>query len=202
MKIGPKYKIARRLGPAVFEKTQTAKFTLSEQKRGNKKFARRSRTNYASQLLEKQKVRFSYGLTEKQLGKYVKSVIASKSKTPSSDLFILLEKRLDSVILRSGLARTRFQARQAASHGHFKVKSRKATVPSMKIKVGDKIELSDSKKESPLYLQYVESLKDVNIPSWVKVDAKLFTIELLNEPVYNASEFPFDLLALIQFYKR
>ena len=201
MKIGPKYKIARKLGGNVFEKTQTAKFALSEQKKNQKRWSR-PRTNYATQLAEKQKVRFHYGLTEKQLSKYVKQVINSKSKNPAADIFNLLESRLDSIILRSGFARTRFQARQAASHGHFKVNKRKATVPSMKITTKDEIILADSKKESPLYVEMIETIKDVNSPSWISIDIKDHSIKLKNEPVYNQTEYPFDLLSIIQFYKR
>lgn len=201
MKIGPKYKIARKLGANVFEKTQTAKFALSEQKKNKGKWSR-PRTNYAAQLAEKQKVRFHYGLTEKQLGKYVKQVIASKSKNPAAEIFSLLESRLDSIILRSGFAKTRFQARQASSHGHFKVNGNKATVPSMQITVKDTLKLSDSKKESPLYIEIIESLKDTNIPGWISVNAKDLSINLKSEPIYNQTEYPFDLLSIIQFYKR
>jgi small subunit ribosomal protein S4 len=201
MKIGPKYKIARRLGAAVFEKTQTAKFTLSEQKKKPKKWSR-SRTNYATQLLEKQKVRFSYGLTEKQLRKYVKEVIESNSKNPAEDIYANLEKRLDSIILRSGLAKTRFQARQAASHGHFRVNGKKVTVPSMKISEKDIITLSESKKESPLYITFAEAFKEITVPAWISVDPKTYTLQLKSNPAYSSTEFPFDLLALLQFYKR
>jgi small subunit ribosomal protein S4 len=201
MKIGPKYKIARRLGSAVFEKTQTAKFTLSEQKKRQKRF-NRPRTNFAVQLLEKQRVRYAYGITEKQLRKYINEVIESKSKTPADDLYSKLEKRLDSIILRSGFATTRFQARQAASHGHFMVNGTKVTIPSRQIKESDEIVLKESKQTSPLYSEFVENFKDITTPSWVSVDPKKFSTKLKGEPVYKATELPFDLLAVIQFYKR
>jgi len=201
MIIGPKYKIARRLGAAVFEKTQTAKFALSEQKRKPKRF-NRPRTNFAVQLLEKQRVRFSYGITEKQLRKYINEVIDSKSTTPADDLYSKLEKRLDSIILRSGFASTRFQARQAASHGHFKVDGVKSTIPSAQIKESNEVTLKESKQTSPLYMEFNETFKEITIPEWISVDPKKFAIKLKGEPVYKPTELPFDLLAVIQFYKR
>lgn len=201
MKIGPKYKIARRLGPAVFEKTQTAKFTLSEQKRKQKRW-NRPRTNFAVQLLEKQRVRFTYGITEKQLRKYVNEVIASKTNKPADELYAKLEKRLDSIILRSGMAKTRFQARQAASHGHFSIKGKKVTIPSRQISQKDEIKLRDTKKESPLYIEFNENFKEVSVPKWISVDPKELVIKLTGVPAYSPTELPFDLLTVIQFYKR
>ena len=201
MKIGPKYKIARRLGPAVFEKTQTAKFTLSEQKRKQTRF-NRPRTNYAVQLLEKQRVKFSYGITEKQLRKYINEVIDSKSKTPADDLYAKLEKRFDTIILRSGFAKTRFQARQAASHGHFNIDGKKVTIPSRQITEKNEIALREAKKSSALYSEYKESFKEISIPAWIKVEPKNLSAKLIGTPSYRQTELPFDLLAVIQFYKR
>jgi small subunit ribosomal protein S4 len=202
MKIGPKYKIARRLGAAVFEKTQTAKFTLSEQKKNKYKGFRRNRSNYGLQLIEKQRVKYTYGLTDKQLTNYIKSVIQSGSKNPAEDLFKKLETRLDSIVLRSGMAKTRYQARQAVSHGHFQVNGKKSTVPSMQIKESDDIVLRESKQSSQLYLGYADYFKDVTIPTWIIADPKKFSLKLKGEPKYNPTELAFDLLEVIQFFKR
>jgi small subunit ribosomal protein S4 len=201
MKIQSKYKIARKLGAAVFEKTQTAKFALSEQKKKIKKFSR-PKTNYGVQLSEKQKVRFHYAITDKQLKNYVKAVLASKMKNPAEGLYQALEKRVDSLILRSGFAKTRFQAKQAASHGHFQVNGRKITIPSMQITPKDTIKLKESKKDSPLYLAYSENFKDIIVPTWIIVDPKENSISLKGEPVYNQTENPFNLSTVIQFYNR
>ena len=102
MKIGPKYKIARRLGRSVFEKTQGPKFALSAERKNASTEGIRARSGYGAQLLEKQKARFTYGITSTQLGKYARKVIDSKTKNQEEMLFIELEKRLDSVILKSG----------------------------------------------------------------------------------------------------
>lgn len=202
MKIGPKYKIARRLGPAVFEKTQTAKYTLSEQKKNKNRRFSRGRSNYGMQLIEKQRVKYTYGVSDKQLTNYINEVLESGSKNPAEDLYKKLESRLDSVILRSGMAKTRYQARQAASHGHFQVNGQKSTIPSMQIKEGDKITLREAKKDSPLYVNYAEESKDVTIPTWIIADPKAMSIEIKGEPTYNQTELSFDLLEVIQFFKR
>jgi small subunit ribosomal protein S4 len=204
MKIGPKYKIARRLGAAVFEKTQSAKFTVAEQKKlqNQKRGYKRAPSNYGMQLIEKQRVKYTYGISQKQLGNYIKQVAASGSKNPATDLYKKLETRLDTVLLRSGMAKTRFQARQAASHGHFTVNGRKATIPSMQIKKTDEIVLKEAKRESPLYMEYPEYFKNANIPTWVAADPKTFSIKIIGEPTYNPTGLAFDLLEVIQFFKR
>ncbi len=200
MKIGPKYKIARKLGSAVFEKTQTPKFILSEQKK-KKKFSR-PKSNYALQLTEKQKVKFTYAITEKQLRKYINEIIDSKDKNPAESLFQKLESRLDSVILRSGMSKTRFQAKQAASHGHFMINGHKVTIPSIQITEKDEIKLKESKNESPLYLEFKDNFQNTNVPAWISVDPKNNSIKLQSAPKYNPIETHFDLLSVIQFFKR
>jgi small subunit ribosomal protein S4 len=121
MIIGPKYKICRRLGSGVFDQCQSPKFMLSEAKKTKvaKKGPRKQVSEYGQQLGEKQKIRFSYGISEKQLGNYVEEATSSKGSVASEKLFELLETRLDNTIYRLGLASTRRLARQMASHGHF-----------------------------------------------------------------------------------
>lgn len=202
MKIGPKYKIARKLGASVFEKTQSQKFALAEQKKKEGKKFSRAKTGFASQLFEKQRVKYTYGLSEKQLANYVKEIIKSKSKSPAKDLYIKLEKRLDNIVLRSGLAKTRYQARQMVSHGHFQVNGKKVTIPSMSISEKDTIKVKDSKKDKGLYLDYSERFNDVIVPEWIKVDPKTFTINTKGLPNYKPTELHFDLQEVIQSFKR
>jgi len=202
MKIGPKYKIARRLGKSVFEKTQTAKFALSVEKRNGHVDGIRSRSNYGSQLLEKQKARFTYGITNTQLGKYTYQVIDSKVKNQEEMLFIALEKRLDNVVLRSGFATTRRQARQLVSHGHMKVNGVKNKVPSYSVKKGDVIELKESSRDKSIFIDLKERVTELNIPNFIKVDPKSFKITVEGDPTYNSKEIHFRLGDVLQFYKR
>ena len=112
MIIGPKYKIAKRLGAPIFEKTQTQKFALSEARAGRNKSKRAGMSSdYKRQLIEKQKMRFSYGISEKQLSRYVKEAFA-QGHQPITQLIARLESRLDNVVYRLGFAQTRRLARQ------------------------------------------------------------------------------------------
>ncbi|MCB9805900.1 30S ribosomal protein S4 [Candidatus Nomurabacteria bacterium] len=201
MKIGPKYKIARRLGAAVFEKTQTPKFVLSAQKKKTKGF-QKQRTGYAAQVLEKQKVRFTYFISEKQLANYVKAAIFKNPSSAGPELFSSLEKRLDSVVLRSGFAKTRFASRQAVAHGHFMVNGRRSNVPSYQLKVGDVITIREGSKQKGLFAELEERLTESSSPTWLSVDKSKKSITLKGEPVYSAPESHFDINSVIQFYKR
>jgi small subunit ribosomal protein S4 len=200
MKLGPKYKIARRLGSAVFEKTQGAKFALSEQKR-KPKFSK-PRSLYGTQMIEKQKVRYTYGITEKQLANYVKKVIDSKQKNQPELLFTMLEKRADSVVLRAGFASSRRHARQLVSHGHVKINGTRINIPSYALKIEDNIEIKDGSKTKGPFASYEEKFKDVVTPSWVKIDPKTMSVKLTAEPEYKSKETHLDLNTVLQFYKR
>jgi small subunit ribosomal protein S4 len=202
MKVKSKYKIAKRLGSAVFEKTQTAKFALAAEKKRFSTEGIRSRSNYGTQLLEKQKVRFTYGIPNKQLTNYVKEIIKSKTKTPEQELFSKLEHRLDNIILRAGFAESRFQARQMVSHGHVKVNGRKNKVPSYQVKASDKIEIKESSRDKVLFINFAEKFKEVTTPSWIKVDPKTYSVTIEGEPSYKPKESHFRLGDVLQFYKR
>lgn len=196
MRVGPKYKIARRLGAHVFEKTQSPKFAVSEQKR-KRKFSRPGSV-YSRQLLEKQRVRLNYGLSEKQFSNYVKKAIAAHQSNAEAGLYQLLETRLDSALLRAGFAITRGQARQIANHGHCLVNNVRVDIPSYVVKPGDVITLRDRSAESELFRE----IADATIPSWMKVDAKKKSITIEGNPEYTGKETPFDFGTVLQFYKR
>src|SRR5574340_1150893 len=124
MKTGPRYKLAKRLGATTFEKAQTQKFAISADRSAkNKRRGRGRQSEYGKQMLEKQKVRVTYGLPERQFRNYVlKSLEAAK---PTERLHELLELRLDNVVWRLGLASTRRGARQMVAHGHVLVGGKK-----------------------------------------------------------------------------
>ena len=141
MKTGPKYKLAKRLGASIFEKTQGQKFALSQERSAmNKKGGRgRGPSEFGKQLLEKQKVRVTYGLSESQFSSYVRTAMDSHGANPSEILHRHMEMRLDNIVYRIGLASTRRFARQMVSHGHITVNGKKSTIPSQTIKIGDVI---------------------------------------------------------------
>jgi small subunit ribosomal protein S4 len=202
MKLGPKYKIARRLGASVFEKTQSPKFALRAERKGRDTRRPKSKTNFGIQLLEKQRVRFTYCLTEKQFAKYVGQVIEKKGVNPAEMLYTLLERRLDNVVLRAGLASTRMAARQLVSHGHITVNGKKMTIPSYLVHVGDVVAIREGSKQKTVFAELDEKMKDVTFPTWFSVQQAKKEITITGSPVYVSTDLAFDLQTVIQFYKR
>ena len=204
MIIGPKYKIAKRLGAPIFEKTQTAKFEQSLQRSlGNQKRGRRPNqmSDYKRQLIEKQKMRFTYGISEKQLRKYVNEAV-EKSNQPIAVLMDRLESRLDNVVYRMGLAKTRQMSRQMSSHGHFCVNGKKMTIPSHKVKVGDIISVREGSRQSVLFIGLNESYEAAAVPAWVSFDLKKMEGTMKTAPVYNPAETLFDPEQVMEYYSR
>lgn len=200
MKIGPKYKIARRLGAPIFEKTQTAKYSISlARKEKTGKFVR-PKSEFGKALTEKQKARLTYGLGERQFRSYVDKSL--HSALPSQKLFSLLEGRLDNVLFRSGITKTRAQARQAASHGHTLVNGKRVTVPSILLSKGDVVSLRAGSLNSPLFAEVAERMKAQAVPAWLTVDPEKREVTVMGEPVYTKAEHVFDLGVTIEFYNR
>ena len=202
MKIGPKYKIARRLGAPIFEKTQTQKFAASEQKKNKGRRPMRPRTDFALQMQEKQKARFTYGITNKQFTNYVKTTFKESGSNKASMLFEKLETRLDNAVYRAGLAPTRRAARQMVSHGHIKVNGKKITVPSHSVSVGDEITVKDSSDKKGMFTTREEQMSEHVAPSWMKSDLKKRKIKIEGEPKIDQQELLFDLNAVLEFYSR
>lgn len=202
MKIKSKYKIARRLGAPVFEKTQTQKFALNLEKKGRSKGFSKMKTEFGIQLNEKQKARFVYVIAEKQFSNYVKTALAKKTSNPAQTLFEALESRVDNIVYRCGLAKTRLGAKQMVSHGHIKVNGRRTTSPSMKLSIGDKIEVNDRSLGKPLFADFDERFKDITVPSWINMNASKKLAEIVGSPVYIKTENMFDLNTVIEFYSR
>ena len=202
--IKSKFKIAKRLGAAIFEKTQSQKFALSEARSAaNKKNSRgRGGSDYGRQLLEKQRVRFTYGISEKQLSNYAEA--AYTQPDPSTSLHRALEMRADSAAYRAGLLPTRRAARQAVSHGHLTINGTRITVPSYRIKKGDVIGVREGSRTSPLFSGLLENKAENTrtIPSWLTVDLSLLKAEVVGEPTYNAVEAGLDYPTLFEFYSR
>ena len=203
MKIGPRYKIARRLGPAVFEKTQTQKFQLSEARHARKKSDKRPKplSDFGLQLIEKQRVRFSYGITERQLSNYVAKATETKGGNPSEKLFGLLESRLDNVVYRLGIAHTRRLARQMVSHGHFVVNGKRTTVPSYAVSKGDLITAREGSKKSVLFADLAKKLQNYSVPKWLKFDHEKISATVEGAPVLETGG-AINLNTVLEYYSR
>jgi len=200
MKLGPKYKLARRLGAPIFEKTQTAKFAASKDKK--KVGFSRPKSAYGTQMNEKQKTRFTYGISEKQFKNYVKKVLDSRGGSQADKLFEMLEKRLDNTVYRTGFSTTRRQARQVVSHGHILVNDKKVTIPSYALKAGDKITIRKGSEGAGLFKNLDERYKEITVPEWITFDVKTKEAVVSGSPKSKPSELMFDLEAVFEYYRR
>ncbi len=200
-----KYKLCRRLGAGIFEKCQTQKFLAAATvgNKGSSKKAPARRSDYGLQLIEKQKVRFLYGIREKQFRNYVDYAMDHivKGTSPAKTLGSLLERRLDNAVYRLGLATTRAQARQAVSHGHITVNGIKMTIPSYQLQIGDVITIRPGSLGTTFFKDINVKLANVKPPSWINRDeknlisAKISSIPDTVDPMLN-------LQVVIEFYSR
>ena len=204
MIIGPKYKIARRLQAPVFEKTQTQKFNLREERKSkNKKRSfKKQRTDYGIQLNEKQKARMFYCVTEKQFAKYVKQALEKKASSPTATLLKSLEHRLDNVVWRAGILPTHLSARQAVAHGHFLVNGKRVYVPSYSVSLKDKITIREGSKGSKLFNELEEKMKETQSPDWMSWDNTKKEISIKEGTIAEKADLLFDLGQVIEYYQR
>jgi small subunit ribosomal protein S4 len=184
----------------------SAKYNLKKKKTtpGQHASTMQRLSEYGKLLRNKQLLKRSYLMTEKQFSKIVKHTASKYAKNNNIShniaLFQFLERRMDVMVMRAGFAQTIMQARQMVVHGHFHLDGVKHNVPSTFLKAGDKISLRDGLKNSPLYANASKST--VKIPSWIKADKNAYTIEVLALPQPGEIESQADLLKVIEFYAR
>lgn len=200
---GPKARQCRREGVNLFGSPKYQKILARAQNipgmHGGKRLGKM--TEYAKQLREKQKAKRMFGLSEKQFRKYFD--LADRSKAVTGDrLLELLERRLDNVVYRAGLAMTRMQARQFVSHGLFTVNGRRVDIPSIQVREGDVIEVRDSRKKSPVFKSNKEELEGYDVPDWLKVDAGALKIEVIGLPEAKHFEQMINTQPIVEFYSR
>ena len=199
MKIGPKYKIARRLGAGIFEKTQGAKYQARAERKKTK-FSRQ-KTGFGAQLLEKQKARFVYGITDKQFKNYVKASL-KEGTAQNEGLYQKLEQRLDNVVYRAGFADTRRQARQFVSHGHIRVNGKKVNIPSFNVSKGSIVSIRKESAVKPAFVNVEEKIKNAAKSTWITVDIKSKDATVYALPHYDPAIELFDLSSVFEFYRR
>lgn len=199
--IKSKYKVAKRLGGSIFEQTQTQKFALSEARSAQKKRRGRGASDYNRQLLEKQRLRFTYSISERQLSNYAKQ--AYTLENPTNALHTMLEMRADSVVYRSGLAPTRRAARQIVSHGHILINGKRITTPSHRVEKGDTLSVREGSRQSPLFAGLLEEGKTTRTsPNWLSLNAPLLSVEVKDAPMYSMTETSIDYSTVFEFYSR
>ena len=200
---GPKAKRCRRHGTNIYGSDKYDK-VLQRKPYGPGKGPRsrgKRPSEYGRQLLEKQKARDMFGLSERQFKRLYSAASASQEQTGDM-LLSLLERRLDNVLYRAGFAFTRLQARQFASHGIFMVNGSRVTSPSYRLKEGDKIEVRSKTKSSPVFSPILEAHEKYMPPSWLKVDANKLTIEVVGTPQGDDFEQAIDVRQVIEYYSR
>lgn len=201
MKLGNRYKICKRLGSAIFEKCQTQRFQLSEARSARNGKRRRPGSEFKRQLIEKQKLRLTYGLSEKQFGAYIARALENHVN-PQETLFQALESRLDSVVYRMGLAGTRRMARQMVSHGHFLVNGKRMTIPSYRVRPSDPIAVREGSRTSSLFANAGERLAEYRPVQWVTFDPSAFAGSMKELPIFADQDTIADIQAVFEYYTR
>lgn len=163
---------------------------------------RSSVTEYGTQMKEKQKVRNTYRVTEKQFSNYVKEASGKRGANPAENLFESLESRLDSTVFRAGFAGSRSLSRQMVAHGHITVNGRRTTIASRQIKIGDVLAIRAGSAGSKLFEGLGEKWKTATVPTWIKTDAGKLTAVFQGKPKVGQGEASFNLTSVIEFYSR
>lgn len=194
---GPAFKKSRRLGFSTLENGKDlAKKPFAP---GVHKDSRRKLSEYGVQLKEKQKVKVMYGLGEKQFRKTFDR--AGKMKgVHGENLLILLESRLDNIVYRLGLAKTRRGSRQLVNHGHILVNDKKVDIPSYQVKPGDKIGIREKSQEHPVIKENIE--KTENRAAFVSWDDKTKTGSYVRFPERNELNAEVNELLIVEYYNR
>ncbi|ROH88480.1 30S ribosomal protein S4 [Pseudomethylobacillus aquaticus] len=196
---GPRLKIMRALGldlPGLSRKSMESRPTPPGQH--GAKATRRRKSDFGVKLQEKQKLRFNYGLTERQLRRLM--IDARRGKAPTGETLLqLLERRLDNVAFRAGFAPTIAAARQLVSHRHLLLNGRSVNIPSMRLRAGDSITLKASSLQLPLV---VETLKDLPLtrPEWLSWDEQQHTATIAHLPAADDVPFPVDVQQVVEYY--
>ncbi|MBO5556444.1 MAG: 30S ribosomal protein S4 [Oscillospiraceae bacterium] len=162
---------------------------------------RRKKSEYATQLQEKQKVKFIYGVLEKQFRGYYEKAVRMPGKA-GDNLLIQLENRLDNVVFRLGYAATRREARQMVNHGHFTVNGKKVNIPSYQVKPGMVIALKESSRGIQRFKDNVEVNSSLVVPKWLEFDAANLIGKVVAAPTREDIDFPVEERLIVELYSK
>lgn len=202
-KLGPKMKRSRRYGQPLYFTAKEAKVL---QRRGyapgqHGLSASTRMSSYGIQLREKQKAKLIYGLLERQFRKYFEEAFGQKGNT-GEFLIQILERRLDNVVYRLGIATTRAQARQLVSHGHISVNGRVTDIPSFRVKVGDVIAPRTQSASKTYFSAVQKSIENHTPPVWLELSKPNLTGKVLALPTRQDVELNLDPQLIVEFYSR
>ena len=172
----------------------------TERNSGNQ--VRKKKSEYALQLQEKQKVKFVYGIMEKQFRAYYEKAARMPGKT-GDELLSLIERRLDNVVYRLGFAMTRREARQLVSHAHFTVNGQKVNIPSYLVKAGDVIEVKESSRSSAKFKRLLgEDAPVVLVPKWLDRDKNALKGTVAQMPARDDIDMPIEEHLIVELYSK
>ena len=176
---------------------------LGIDKKSNRQLKRDNRkmSEYGLQLREKQKAKFIYGVLEKPFRNYFAKAQKMNGMT-GDNLMILLESRLDNVVFRLGLARTRKEARQIVDHKHVLVNGKQVNIPSYLVKAGDVIEIKEKNKGSQRYKDILEVTGGRMVPDWLEADAENLKGTVKELPLREAIDVPVDEMLIVELYSK
>ena len=204
---GPVCRLCRREGVKLFlkgERCYTKKCSFEQRsfppgQHGQRSQYRRKVSDYGVQLREKQRARRIYGVLERQFRRYFRMAERQVGMT-GPNLLVILERRLDNVVYRLGLADSRAQARQLVSHGHFDLNGHKANIPSLLVKPGDMIKVRDIKKSSPYYQGMAEKLGQGSVVDWLRVYPQDLAGEFTALPSREQIDVPLTEQLIVEYY--
>ena len=196
---GPRLKIIRRLGTPLPGLMRTDPDLRRPYPPGQHGPTRRKKlSDYALRLMEKQKLRHHYGISEKQMKRYVKKAFAAKGNS-GTNLLRMLEQRLDNTLFRAGYGPTMAACRQMARHGHVLVNGKRVDIPSYQVRVGEVVTLSEKTKWKERVLENIKDPNNLAVPSYMEVDDKA-TISVKALPERDDTPIDIDEQLIVEYY--
>ncbi len=201
---GPKGKLVRRFGVNIFD---NPKYDRLLERRNTKPGqhgpnpARRKISDYGMQLIEKQKLRNTYGLLERQFRRVFHQAEQKKGVT-GDNLMALLETRIDNLAFRAGFGRTRMQARQLVNHGHLELNGRRVNIPSCQVQPGDVVTVRDHPKSRALGARYLDENPRFSDSGWLRVDKEAFSVTVVHLPNRQEINSPVNEQLVIELYSK
>ncbi len=203
---GPVCRMCRREGTKLFlkgERCTSGKCALDRRSTvpGQHGAANKKVREYGMQLREKQKTRRYYGVLERQFANYFEEADRQTGMT-GENLLVLLERRLDNVVYRMGMAESRKEARQLVLHGHFTLNGKKVTIPSISVRVGDVITVKESSRDSAKIKGLMEGLASKLSPKWLEVDKENAVAKVVALPARDDIDFDFNEQLIVELYSK
>ena len=205
---GPSCRLCRREGCKLYlkgERCMTDKCALARREQAPGQHGagsgRRRVKEYSLQLREKQKAKRYYGILEKQFENYFKKADRKEGQT-GENLLTMIERRLDNVVYRMGMAESRKEARQLVLHAHFTVNGKKVNIPSYEVRKGDVIALKENSRKLEKFKMLIENITARTVPSWMDVDKENIVATIKELPKREDVDFPFEEHLIVELYSK